>query len=327
MKKCVIIYNPHSGRKVKSNFLAAYVDILLEHDYDPEVIFSKYKGHIKKIVKELPECDLVISVGGDGTFNEAVTGNLQREKKLLLSHIPLGTTNDIGAMFGYGSDIVDNLKKLLKGEERNIDICTVNNKPFVYVSGFGKFMTIPFETSRASKKKIGKLAYLKDGVKEFFGHTRLHELTYRVNGEEYKGLFSFILISNANHIAGVSNFYNDVYLDDGKFEVLFCNLTRKQDIVKSLVYLATSDITKVPGFYFYKTDKLEIEFAKETDKWCIDGEELDETTKNYTIEMVKDFRIFLPKKNIDTLFIEGKEKKNNNKKNNIVTKVKSIIKK
>ncbi len=327
MKKCTIIYNPHSGRKVKTNFLAAYVDILLEHDYDPEVIFSKYKGHIKKIVEELPECDLVISIGGDGTFNEAVTGNLRREKRLLLSHIPLGTTNDIGAMFGYGSDIIDNLKKLLDGEERNIDICTVNEKPFVYVSGFGKFMTIPFETSRVSKKNLGRLAYLKDGVKEFFSTTRLHELTYRVNGEEYKGLFSFILISNANHIAGINNFYNNVYLNDGKFEVLFCNLNRRKDVIKSLLYLATSDITKVPGFYFYKTDKLEIEFAKETDKWCIDGEELDETNKKYTIEMIKEFKILLPKKNLDTLFVEGKEKKEKEKKNNIVSKVKSIIKK
>ena len=49
---------------------------------------------------------------------------------------------------------------------------------------------------------------LKDGVKEFFSTTRLYELTYRVNGEEYKGLFSFILVSNANHIAGFNNFYN-----------------------------------------------------------------------------------------------------------------------
>lgn len=328
MKKCVIIYNPHSGKKVKTNFLAAYVDILLDNGYDPEVIFSKYKGHIKNIVKALPECDLVISIGGDGTFNEAVTGNLEREKRLLLSHIPLGTTNDIGAMFGYGNDIVENLKSLMNGVEKKIDICTVNKKPFVYVSGFGKFMTIPFETSRGSKKRLGKLAYFLDGAKEFFNPTKLHELTYRVNGEEYKGLFSFILISNANHIAGINNFYNNVYLDDGKFEVLFCNLTRRQDVIKSLLYLTTSDISKVPGFYFYKTDKLEIEFSNETSKWCIDGEELEEKTTTYNIEMINDFSIMLPKKNIEKLFIDEKVKsKPKNIVQPLVEKVKSIIKK
>lgn len=314
MKKCTIIYNPHSGRKVKSNFLATYVDILLDNDYDPEVIFSKYKGHIKKIVKELPECDLVISIGGDGTFNEAVTGNLQREKPLLLSHIPVGTTNDIGAMFGYGNDIVANLKRLLSGEERTIDICTVNDKPFVYVAGFGKFMTLPYETSRVDKKNLGHLAYVKEGVKAFFKYTKLHELTYRVNGEEFKGLFSFILISNANHIAGIKNFYDNVYLDDGKFEVLFCNITRRLDIIKSLLYLKTSDITKVQGFYFYKTNKLEIEFPEEIGKWCVDGEELEEKTTTYKIEMNRSIRVMMPKKNIDKLFIKDKKNEKKTKK-------------
>ncbi len=304
VKTCTIIYNPHSGRRVKSNFLAAYVDILLENGYDPEIVFSKYKGHIKKIIKDLPKRDLVISIGGDGTFNEVVTGNLARNTPLLLAHIPLGTTNDIGAMFGYGSDIIDNLKRLLNGHIKKIDICTVNKKPFVYVAGFGKFMTLPYETSRNEKKNFGKLAYLKEGIKDFFRYTRLHELTYRVNGEEYKGLFSFILISNANHIGGIKHFYDNVYLDDGKFEVLFCNLTRRTDIIKSLLYLAASDITKVPGFYFYKTDKLEIDFVEEKSKWCIDGEELEEKTDKYTIEITKELKIMLPEKNIDKLFIK-----------------------
>ena len=329
MKKCTIIYNPHSGKRVKSNFLANYVDILLEHDYDPEIVFSKYKGHIKKIIKELPECDLVISIGGDGTFNEVVEGNIKRKKPLLLAHIPLGTTNDIGAMFGYGNDIINNLKELLNGEEKSIDICNVNGHAFVYVAGFGKFMTLPFETSRSDKKNFGHLAYVKEATKEFFRHTKLHELTYRVNGEKYRGLFSFILISNANHIAGISNFYDNVYLDDGKFEVLFCNLTRRNDIIKSLLYLKTSDITKVPGFYFYKTDKLEIDFQEEIDKWCVDGEELEQKNKTYKIDIAKKINILLPKKNINKLFINDKNdlEEDQTKKTILIDKVKSIIKK
>lgn len=307
MKKCVVVYNSHSGRSIKKNFLASYVDILLENDYDPEIIFSKYKGNIKEIVEGLDDnVDLVISLGGDGTFNEAVTGNLNREKRLVLAHIPLGTTNDIGAMFGYGNDIINNLKQLLDGEVKNIDICKVNNKPFVYVAGFGKFMTVPFETSRDSKKRLGYLAYLYEGFKHILGRTRLHELSYKVNGEEYKGLFSFILISNANHIAGIDNFYNDVYLDDNKFEVLFCNLSKRKDIVKSLLYITAGDIRKVPGFYFYKTSKLEINFKEENDKWCVDGEELEGKTKKYKIEVINDFPVMMPKKNIKKNFINKK---------------------
>ena len=180
MKKCVVIYNPNSGKKIKQEFLAAYLDILMDYSYEPEVIFSKYKGHITKIVSELRPVDLVITLGGDGTFNEAMNGNFLREERLLLAHIPLGTTNDIGAMFGYGKDVINNLKLLLEGEVRDMDICCVNGKPFVYVAGVGKFMNVPYETSRELKKKLGYLAYLVEGAKEFFNMTKLYELSYTI---------------------------------------------------------------------------------------------------------------------------------------------------
>lgn len=302
MKTCVIIYNPNSGKKVKKDFLAAYLDILMDHDYSPEVIISKYKGHITEIVSKLRPVDLVISLGGDGTFNEAMTGNFLREERLLLAHIPLGTTNDVGAMFGYGKDPIANLNLLLNGEIREMDICCVNDKPFVYVAGFGKFMNVPYETSRELKKKIGYLAYLVEGAKEFVNPTRLYDLTYEIDGEVYNGLYSFMIISNANRIAGINNFYNNVKLDDGKFEVLFCNLTRKKDVIKTLYYLSKSDITKVPGFYFHKTNNLKITFKKKITSWCVDGEELDEDIKEYNITVKPKVKIMMPSKNVKNLF-------------------------
>lgn len=302
MKKCVVIYNPNSGKNVKQSFLAAYLDILMEHDYDPEIIFSRYKGHITKLLTELDEVDLVISLGGDGTFNEAMNGNLKRKNRLLLAHIPLGTTNDIGAMFGYGKDPINNLKLLLDGEEKEIDVCMVNKKAFIYVAGFGKFMRIPYETSRESKKKFGYLAYILEGVKEFRNKTKLYEISYTIDGETYNGLYSFMVISNANRIAGINRFYNDIKLNDGKFEVLFCNLTKKKDILKTVYYLSVSDITKVPGFYFHKTNQLTITFKKKVSTWCVDGEKLDDEKKVFNISMESGVRIMMPSKNIKELF-------------------------
>ena len=302
MKKCVVIYNPNSGKNIKKDFLAAYLDILMEYDYDPEIIISKYKGHITKIVSELRFVDLVITLGGDGTFNEAMNGNFLRKERLLLAHIPLGTTNDIGAMLGYGKDPIHNLRLLLEGETRKMDICCVNGKPFVYVAGFGKFMNVPYETSRELKKKLGYLAYLVEGFKEFRNTTKLYELSYQIDDEVYHGLYSFMIVSNANRIAGINNFYNDVKLDDGKFEVLFCNLTRKKDILKTLYYLKTNDITKVPGFYFHKTDNLKVTFKKRVSSWCVDGEKLEEDIKEYNITVKKDVEIMMPSKNTNNLF-------------------------
>ncbi len=304
MKKCVVIYNPHSGKSVKENFLAEFVDTLLDYGYDPDIKFSKYKGHIKEIINELPDTiDLVISVGGDGTFNEVMVGNMKRKKRLVVSHIPLGTTNDIGVMFGYGKNIIGNLKLLLTGEEKGIDICTINGIPFVYVAGFGRFMNIPYETSRVSKKKFGYLAYLFSGVKDILRKNRMYDITYYVDGEEYNGIYAFMLVGNATRIAGFNNVFPDVQLDDDKFEVLLCNISRKKDIVKMLYYLRKTNITRVPGFYFHRTNNLKIKFNDPDHvDWCIDGEKLESDDNTFDVQIIKDVRVRIPKKNVNKLF-------------------------
>ena len=303
MKKCALICNPNSGRNDKKALVKEFTKILLEKGYNTEVIFTKYSGHAKRIIENLEYKDLVISLGGDGTFNEIVTGNLKRKDKLILSHIPLGTTNDLGAMFGMGKDPCENLKMILNGVVKQVDICRINGNPFVYVAGVGKFVNIAYDTPRDMKKKWGYLAYLINAVKSFNSKTKLFEVTYTINGEVYRGLYSFMLICNASRMGGIDVF-QDVKMDDGKFEVLLSNISSKKDIIKSLLLVKTTDIKNVHGFYFYKTDNLKIKFRKRLDKnWCIDGEELESNSLDYEIDIVKDLKMLLPTKEIDKIFV------------------------
>ena len=305
MKKCVVIYNPNSGKFSKEKMLPKFREMLTNYNYVTEIFQTEYKGHTTDIVENLhDDIDLVISIGGDGTFNESMTGNFKRKKRLVLAHIPVGTTNDIGTMFGYGKSMLNNLKLTLEGEIQNIDICLINNRPFIYSAGFGKFMNIPYDTPRELKKRIGYLAYLTEGAKTLKGKTKLYDITYEMDGITSRGLYSFFIITSANRIAGINNFYKDVKLDDNKFEVLMCSITEPIDIVKCLYYLTVRDATRVPGISFYKTDKLKIKFNNQLDKaWCIDGEELESIPDEYTITIENNVKIMMPVKNVSKLFI------------------------
>ena len=79
-----------------------------------------------------------------------------------------------------------------------------------------------------------------------------------------------------------------------------------KDIFKSLYFFTRYDTSKVPGFYFYKTNKLKIKINNpEEDTWCIDGERLENHEKDtYNIETVNNVKILIPKKNIKKLFIK-----------------------
>ena len=53
-----------------------------------------------------------------------------------------------------------------------------------------------------------------------------------------------MLISNANRIAGINNFYKDIKLDDDQFEVLFVILKRRIDILRTLVFYSLPILLK-----------------------------------------------------------------------------------
>ena len=308
MKKCLVVYNPNSGKYNKEVTLPKIEKILNEYDYSVIIEKTKYKGDATSIVANIDKCDLVVSIGGDGTFNEVMTGNFMRKDRIVLCHLPSGTTNDVGAMWGYGKNMLNNLKLALNGKVKRIDICTINDKPFVYSAGFGKFMNIPYETPRELKKRIGHLAYIREGARDFFRKVKLYDITYEVDNEKYRGLFSFALITNANRVAGINNFYKDIKLDDNKFEVLLCNITKLKDIVKTLYFFALYDASKIPGFYFYQTDNIKIKFNSPLKKpLCIDGESFDDMSGSYNIKIDHDVYVLMPSKNVNNLFVKDKK--------------------
>lgn len=303
MKKCLVVYNPNSGKYNKEVTLPKIEKILNEYDYSVIIEKTKYKGDATSIVANIDKCDLVVSIGGDGTFNEVMTGNFMRKDRIVLCHLPSGTTNDVGAMWGYGKNMLNNLKLALNGKVKRIDICTINDKPFVYSAGFGKFMNIPYETPRELKKRIGHLAYIREGARDFFRKVKLYDITYEVDNEKYRGLFSFALITNANRVAGINNFYKDIKLNDNQFEVLMCNITKLKDVVKTLYFFAKYDASKIPGFYFYKTDNFKFKFNTPIKKpLCIDGESFDDLSGEYDVKIDKDVYVLMPSKNIKSLF-------------------------
>lgn len=295
VKQVLIIHNPNSGKKKNIyKTLENSKKMFEKFGYKYNYMETQYKGHAKEIVKNLKSIDLVISVGGDGTFNEIVSGNMERKKPIVLSHIPVGTTNDLRSLFGLGKDISKNITAILKGEDKQIDVCMLNDQPFVYVAGFGKFVNLSYETPRSKKSKFGYLAYLVEGIKDFFKKVHMYDIEFEIDGIKHRGTYSLGIISNANRIAGINNFYKDVKLDDDTFEVLFCSISKRRTLLKSLVNFGLYDINKVSGVEMYRTNNLKIKFYNKLKKpWTFDGERYLKKDDYYDIKINKNiqFRI------------------------------------
>ena len=166
MKKCVVIYNPNSGKLTNRNSIKKIYKILENYGYETEIIYTEYRGHARELTKKMKGVDLLLCAGGDGTLNEVISGNIERRHPILLGHLPLGSTNDVAHMYGMSGNTIKNLVMLLNGVTKNIDVCLINDNPFVYVACMGAFVDISYATPRKLKEKYGRIAYVMYGIKQ-----------------------------------------------------------------------------------------------------------------------------------------------------------------
>lgn len=304
MKKCIIIMNPESGKVKSLRSKQAFYDVLRKHGYDAEIRYTKGPKDATRIVEELEDdVDLVISAGGDGTLNEVVTGNLRREKKLVIANLPMGTTNDVANMYGYTKDYKKNLELLLNGVRKKVDICYIDNTPFVYVACLGDYIDMAYNTPRDLKKKYGKIAYILYGLRQLRNKITRYKIKYKVDGKEHTGEYSFFFITNSSRVAGVDDIYYDIKMDDNMFEVALANPKTKPEILKMLVQVTMKDVKDVPGITYYRTNEFEIEFLdKPKTSWCIDGEEYPSNSSKFKFKVEQKIKMLIPKINAKKLF-------------------------
>lgn len=304
MLKCVVIYNPNSGKLSNRDDIKKIYKILENYGYETEIKYTEYKGHAKEITMSLKDVDLLLCAGGDGTLNEVISGNIERKKKILLGHLPLGSVNDVAHMYGMSNNTINNIAMLLNGKQKNIDVCLLNGSPFVYVACIGAYVDISYSTPRKLKEKYGKLAYIIYGIQQLKQNLQFYNVKYEVDGVEYTKKFSFIFITNSSRVGGVDNIYDDVKLDDNKFEVLMCDIKNKWDIIKAVCNLKRKNMNEISNFTYFKTDKIKLEFDEIPPSWCIDGDELKHNNNKFEIKINKDNYMLLPTKNIKKLFEE-----------------------
>ena len=303
MKKCAVVFNPESGKPKDKKNIKDLPSILEVNDYETILCPTKGPKDAIKIIKELPDdTDLVICCGGDGTLNEGITGNLAREKKLLMTHLPVGTVNDVGTMYGFTKNMIVNTQMLLSGTVRNIDVCLINDKPFVYVACIGSYVDVSYNTPRNLKKKYGRLGYLFNALYEFKDKIKLFDLTYEIDGKIVSGTYSFVFVTNTCRMGGFNNIYSDVKLDDNMFEVVLCTAKSKPELIKIGTKILAGEIKNMPGLEYYKTNNFKVIFDKIPPSWVIDGEEFKHNTRIFKFGINKDINILLPKKNIVKLF-------------------------
>ena len=107
-KKCLFLFNMHSGKGSVRAKLVWMIDGLNKLGYELIVYSTQQAGDAERLVMEYaPELDLVVCAGGDGTVSETIMGLQKSGRDIPLAFLPCGSTNDYAKSIGLSSDIAE----------------------------------------------------------------------------------------------------------------------------------------------------------------------------------------------------------------------------
>ena len=221
MKKVLVILNPCAGTKQANKHFVDIIDIFCRAGFETVVITTAGRGDGTVIVKEQADAfDLIVCIGGDGTFNEVVDGLLLSGVDKPIGYIPAGSTNDFASSLHLSKDILQAARDIVSGEERSLDIGSFNGRYFSYVASFGAFTKASYEAPQSIKNALGHLAYILEGIKDIPSIKPLR-LWLKMEQGVYGGDYLFGAICNSTSVGGLLTLADDlVDMNDGLFEVL-----------------------------------------------------------------------------------------------------------
>jgi len=218
----VIIFNPNStgdGPQLAKD-LAAELKIALGNT-PLKLVETKHAGHAIELAREAASegSPLVISVSGDGGYNEVVNGVMASgNDDATAAVLPAGNANDHARVM-HDEPLVE---LILKGVTTNIDLLkmTVVDENNVHSSryahsyiGFGLTPTVALELEKGGK---GSLTEIATAIRSF-AQFEPFEVEY---SDGTRAELDSLIFANINEMAKVATLSQDGNPDDGVFEVI-----------------------------------------------------------------------------------------------------------
>ena len=276
MKKMLFVLNPLAGMRKAAKVLPEILSVFNRADYDVRVYVTAGPADAVQAVERLaPGMDLVVCSGGDGTFNETVTGLLQAGFRIPVGYIPSGSTNDFATSLGLPTDCVEAAKLIVAGAPADYDTGRFGSRYFSYVASFGAFTKASYSTPQSAKNLLGHIAYLLEGMQELSQIRKLHVKMTLDGDEVLEDDYLFGAICNSTSVGGIMTLDpGQVDLQDGKFEVLLVRSPKTlQEIPECLLSVQKQQYNSTM-MTFRSASRIQVE-ADPDMPWTLDGEKED----------------------------------------------------
>lgn len=293
MKKLLFVMNPFAGTRKGTRYTAQIITIFNRADYDVTVYMTASQGDAARVTAERAgQFDLVVCAGGDGTFNETITGILQSGADVPIGYIPCGSTNDLAASLHLPTNIPKAARAIAEGSPVRYDVGKFGDRYFSYVASFGAFTKASYATPQNMKNALGHTAYILGGIQEL-SQIRKEHIRIETEDRIIEDDFIFGAISNSTSVGGILTLDpKQVDMQDGKFELLLVRAPKNLIELSDCIIALQKQRYNCAMMTFLSARELKVT-ANPKMPWTLDGEREDGhaevTVKNlhHAIQLIK----------------------------------------
>ena len=264
MKKLLFVMNPYAGMRRANRFLTDILSLFNGRGYEVTVHMTAGPGDGARAVEAMAgRADLVVCAGGDGTFNETVTGLLRSGLDLPLGYIPCGSK--------LPTNVLQAAQVIVDGDPVPYDVGRFGDRYFSYVASFGAFTKASYSTPQSVKNALGHVAYVLQGAKELFQIPKEH-VAFQTDSGSFEGDYIFGAISNSTSVGGILTLDPSVVdMQDGKFELMLIRPPKDAVELMGCIQALTGQRYDTPMLTFCSASCLTVTANPEM-PWTLDGE-------------------------------------------------------
>ncbi len=286
-----IIVNPISGRGQDRAFPDRLRMHLVLRHFPCEIIRTEAPGHARHLAKSAPDdTHCVVSIGGDGTHREVLSGLLGRPVPACV--VPSGTENVFARTFRLTGTLRETVELIQRGRPVILDTGSASGHPFTMFSGAGFDAAVTQLVHAKRQGPIDRGAYYAP-VARLWWQYAFPALRVVVDGRVVAEDAGLVVVANTPKYADRLVIAPRAVADDGLLDVV-CYRTRSRWSML-WYYLQTKLGTHLKDrqVAYEQGRRVEVTCAEGEAPVQVDGDALLTTPVTYTVRP-RSVRILIP---------------------------------
>ncbi len=232
-KTAVLIVNPVSGRRRSLTQAHKASRILEEAGLECLMSQTARPGHGREIARtQGDKVDVLVSIGGDGTLNEAVNGLADICSDTPVAVIPTGTANMVAKELGLPKDFTSLVNLAVKSDLRRLDLGQVGQRRFILCASAGfDASVIQAMARRRPKRGLTLWRYLPLIFSQEVRY-RFAPIRVKVDGNLVDERSTNTIIGNMAGYGGFFRMFKEASPEDGLLDVCCLKGSSLGDLVR-----------------------------------------------------------------------------------------------